>query len=85
MGGGDLANEQEESGIDGEGEFRHLTQNPDPANLSPPAELTNMVAVVDTVAKDVELQQRLTSSVNQLVTNIFQTKTMPSQTLFYHL
>ena len=44
-----------------------------------------MVAVVDTVAKDVELQQILTSSVNQLVTNIFQTKTMQSQTLFYHL
>ena len=39
-----------------------------------------MVAVVDTVAKDVELQQRLTSSVNQLVTNIFQTQTMQSQT-----
>ena len=28
MGGGDMANDQEESGIDGEGEFRHLTQNP---------------------------------------------------------
>ena len=46
-----------------------------------------MVAVVDNVAKDIDLQQRLTSSVNQLVSslNICQTKTMQSQTLFYHL
>jgi len=43
-----MANDQDESGIEGE------------------AELRNMVAVVDTVAKDVDLQQRLTSSVNQL-------------------
>ena len=35
-----------------------------------PPELTNMVAVVDTVAKDVDLQQRLTSSANQLVRTI---------------
>ena len=32
--------------------------------------MTNMVAVVDTVAKDLDLQQRLTSSANQLVRKI---------------
>ena len=35
--------------------------------LLPPAELTNLVAVVDTVGKDLDLHQRLTSTVNQLV------------------
>ena len=35
--------------------------------LLPPAELTNLVAVVDTVGKDLDLHQRLTSTANQLV------------------
>ena len=40
------------------------------SNLLLSPELTNMVAVVDTVAKDLDLQQRLTSSANQLVRKI---------------
>ena len=64
--GGDMANEQEESGIDGEGEFWLKIQIHQPS--LPPAEMTNLVTVVDNVAKDIDLQQRLTSSVNQLVT-----------------
>ena len=46
-----------------------------------------MVAVVDNVVKDIDLQKRLTSSVNQLVSslNICQTKTMQSQNLFDNL
>ena len=47
-----------------------MTANPDQAIFFLPLELTNMVAVVDTVAKDLDLQQRLTSSANQLVRKI---------------
>ena len=47
-----------------------MTANPDQAIFFLPLELTNMVAVVDTVAKDLDLQQRLTSSENQLVRKI---------------
>ena len=84
--GGDMANDQEESGIGGEGEFliclaekikikpfssckgchHHHHHHPHPPQHILLAEMTNIVGVVDAVAKDVDLQQRLTSSVNQL-------------------
>ena len=80
--GGDMANDQEESGIGGEGEFliclaekikikpfssrKGCHHHPHPPQHLLLAEMTNIVGVVDAVAKDVDLQQRLTSSVNQL-------------------
>ena len=88
--GGDMANDQEESGIGGEGEFliclaekikikpfssrKGCHHHPHPPQHLLLAEMTNIVGVVDAVAKDVDLQQRLTSSVNQLEREIISFK-----------
>ena len=66
MGGGEMANEQEESASRVSFDCKSRSNN----LLPPPAELTNLVSVVDTVGKDLDLHQRLTSTVNQLVREI---------------